>query len=560
MATSIEDKSDPEYFIWELAAILFDEIEPDTAISQFSIDKLEFDHRARKENLIQMWQRICQSSAMNALRESLNAEERAVAQLSTNNIVEACDELVQGRSFRVAILVAQICGDRVMRDDMRTQIEAWRKLNVLSEITDPMRTLYELLAGNTCVCEGKKGSAEDRAKTFVISDRFNLDWKRAFGLRLWYAILTEEPVEAAVKQYADDLATHERRKPLPWFLEEGIAVPWKDTDIDQREDVLWGLLKLFASSQTSLPIPRIASIVTPHNATGNPLDSRLSFQLYHALSLRFPSATDPASADQFALDFAGNLESAGDWLWGIFILLHISYPAQRQSSIQSLLALHAADIVVPDDIGTPSAFTTLIDEFKVPGSWIWEAKALYARSVSHDHREEVQCLLQAQNWDEAHETLVRVVGPRAVIECDYDTLSSLLSAFHREGREHVAEWGLGGGVYEDFVDLVLGLDGDRSPQVAAVAERNRSAIVNRLLGALPGMVQEHVGAPRLEEVVAVREMSSVVAKVAIGFMGKACLAPLCVLLYSCNTCLRTGEYRESNQAGSSNYHWARRGT
>lgn len=508
MAASVHNMGDREHSIWELAAILFDDSRSNVILKDTSVNQEEFNQRVRKDDLILMWQNICHVSAMKAVAEAPNAEERAIAHLSANSVVEACDNLIGGQDYRLAILVAQIGSDRIIREDMATQVNQWRDLNVLSEFTEPIRALYGLLAGNTCVCEGKKGPLEDRAKTFVISEQFSMDWKRAFGLRLWYATLPEEPIEVAVKKYADDLETHERRKPLPWFLEEEAPSPWKDPNADQCEDILWGLLKLYAASQGSLPIPPLTSIVSPHNTAGNPLDCRLSFQLHHALSPRFPHATDPLKADQLALSFSAQLDSAGEWLWAIFILLHLSSREQRKSCIQTLLTLHATDMA---DVEDP-AFQTLTEEFKIPASWIWEAKALHARSITQNHVQEVEFLLRAQNWEEAHATLCRVVGPRAIIERDYDGLKGLLDVFGG-GSEFLGDWDLGGGVYEDFVALMMD-DGKRdSGQDAAKAKESwRTTVLKRLLGNLPSMVQERVGRAGLEEVVAVQEMSEYVAR------------------------------------------------
>ena len=503
-----------------MATILFDENRPDFTKLDSSIDTVAFSHRVRKDELTSMWQNLCLSTALKAVANAPNAEERAIAQLSANNVVEACDELLQGKDYRLAILTAQIGGDRIMREDIASQINEWRDLKVLSEMTEPIRALYELLAGNTCVCEGTKGPLEDRAITFVISEHFGMDWKRAFGLRLWYGIQAEEPIEAAVKKYTDDLEKDERIKPLPWFLEERTRGQWTDPHADLREDIFWGFLKLYAASQNSFPHQSISSIVAPHNSTGNPLDSRLSFQLYHTLSLLFPTASDTSKGDQLALDFSIHLDSAGEWLWAVFILLHLSDHLQRQNSVQSLLALHAVDF---NDDDHPT-FKTLIHEFLIPAAWIWEAKALYERSVTQDHDREVRFLLQARNWDEAHKTLCREVAPRAVIERQYAGLNDLLNLFG-EGREHVGDWGLGGGVYEDFITLVLN-DAERKKP-----EAGKLAVLNRLLDGLPGMVQERTGCLALEETVAVREMSAVVARAVADLAGttaKVSFVVICV--------------------------------
>ena len=497
LARSVLRKSDPELTLWEVASILFDELEPETSIGEPAIELANFQNRIRKDRLIRKWETICKPLAGNAIATAPSAEEKAIAQLSVHNVAEACDELIKGKDFRLATLTAQIGGDHIIHEEMRRQIKEWRDLNVLAEMTDPIRALYELLSGNACFCEGKKGPLEDRAKSFVISERFNLDWKRAFGLRLWYAIRAEESIEAAIQKYADDLNGHETQKPITSFHGDQAAAIWSDPTAEQREDVIWGLLKLFAASMESSPIPSIISIVSPHNITGNPIDYRLSFQLYQALVQRFPlTSEDKLAADHITLDFATQLDSAGEWLWSAFVLLHLSDPDQRQRSLRTLLAQHASEI---PDIEKPE-FHALSDELKIPPEWIWEAKALHARSVTQDHGLEVQYLLQAQNWDEAHHTLCRIVAPKAVIEHDYESLARLLKEFE-EGKVHIGNWTLGGQIYEDFISL-LGAKENPGRKVG---------YLKRLMGGLRGMVQENEDAEN-EEKAAIAEISRVVAR------------------------------------------------
>ena len=498
-ASTFHQKSDNERHVWELASILFDAL--DTESNESDPGRLDFYIRFRKGRLSNFWESQCQDSANKAVAAASNVEERAIAYLSANKIVEACDALALGKDFRLAILVSQLDGnDQITRDDMATQIQAWRDLNVLSEVTEPIRTLYGFLAGNTCICEGKKGALEDRARTFTISDRFKLDWKRAFGLRFWYAILYEEPIEAAVKKFAEDLANDENKKPVPWFIEEeGAKRPWEDPASPQREDLLWGLLKLYAASKGAVPAVSIADISLPHNTTGNPLDARLSFQLYHALAIRFPDSANTEKADNLAWDFAAQLDAAGEWVWAIFAILHLSDSEKRQWAIQSLLAQHASEIPVAPD---SQVFKTLTEEFKIPAPWMWEAKALHARSVTQDHSREVHYLLQAGNWEEAHNTLVRIVAPTYVIEQDHASLQGLLDGF-AEGKEKVGEWEIGGQVYEDYLFLIKGMEAHK-----------KDAALKRLVHALPAMGRGEnsmMGEEGFREMVAVREMSSVVA-------------------------------------------------
>ena len=494
IASRIQPPSQYEQSVWELASILFDDQNAE-AYGVPATHKATYDHRIRKDRLIHFWRRQCQEAAMKAVSAASNAEERAIAHLSANNVVEACDALVQGKDFRLATLVAQIGGDQIMRDDVTNQVAKWRELDALSEITEPIRALYSLLAGDTCVCEGKKARTEDKARTFVISERFDLDWKRAFGLRLFYAVLAEDTIEDAVVKFEHDLQSDEGKKPVPWFVEGEAEVPWDDPKAAQREDVLWGLLKIYAASKSALPTSSVAGILAPENITGNPIDARLSFQLYHAITARFPAIADPSKADYLAQTFAAQLDSAGEWYWAIFSLLHLSSYRQRHMAIQSLLVQHANDI--PNDTKS-ELFQTLTEVCKIPVAWVWEAKALYARSVLQDHFQEVDFLVKAQDWKEAHEVFRQEVGPSAVIEQDWDALQSVLENL-KDCKEQIAEWGTGGQVYDDYMSLMKGVD-----------EEEKGELLQRLLDALPVMIRG--GKRELKVTVAVQEISGLVGK------------------------------------------------
>ncbi|KAL9603163.1 MAG: hypothetical protein Q9219_001366 [cf. Caloplaca sp. 3 TL-2023] len=446
LASATKPVSREEKSAWDLASILFDELDADAFGNIPTSEHASYEHRVRKDLLRAFWSSVCAESAQKAVTSAASAEERAMGYLSANASVKACQALIEAKDFRLATLVAQLPADHVMAEDMTAQIHEWRELCVLSEMTEPVRALYEICAGNVCICEGKKGPMEDQAKTFVLSQRFGLDWRRAFGLRLWYATKAEEPIEDAVKLFHDDMQSDEPVKTSPPST--------MDEDETPREDIHWNLLKLFAASKenATVPAPSLADTLLPHNTVGNPLDSRLSFQLYHALAPLFPNRADTSTADRLARDFAAQLDSQGEWLWSIFILLHLSQPHQREIAILNTLARHAA--CIPDEEST-FPFSTLVDTFHIPSPWIWEAKALHARSVLVDYPTEIRHLQNAGNWAEAHDTLCRTVGPRCVIERDLDLLGKLLAGFEHGGKGEIDEaWRKGGEVYADYLVLV----------------------------------------------------------------------------------------------------------
>ena len=475
-----------ERLIWELANILFDNFEDDFSEGIPAAKKLKYRDRVRKDRLSAFWSQLCQAKALAAVSCAQGAEERAIAYLSMNMVVEACNALSEARDHRLATLIAQIGGDQIMHEDMAEQISSWKQLNVLSEMSEPVRALYEMLAGNVCFCEGKKGAVEDRVPGFTLSERFKLDWARAFGLRLWYSILDGEPIESAVQKYLDDLEGKETARPKPWFLEkEGDSPSWSDPTASEREDVLWGLLKLYGEDALGRVDTSLSDVVAPRNVKGSPMDSRLSFELYHALSPALPDRTSPYDADELAISFASELKSANLWLWAIFVLLHLSKDRERQAAIQDLLARQAPII----DVANKTLLDILFDTFKIPSAWVYEAKAIYARAVLLDPLAEVHFLQKAGDWTEAHRVLCAIVAPRAIVERDHDTLAAILKEFEAAG-ETPHEWRSGGGVYADYLALLGSRDKD---------EKQR--LLGRLLRTLPELAgqkkakHKHKGQP-----------------------------------------------------------------
>ncbi|KAI9806069.1 MAG: hypothetical protein M1833_004476 [Piccolia ochrophora] len=522
-----------EKVLWGLASVLFDAIDEDFP-NGFNVDRGYAQSRRRKDGLSEFWARLVHDAAMQQVQTAESKEAAAFAYLSAHQVPDACGSLLEGRNFRLSTLVAMIGGDKLMRSDMSEQLDQWRQRKVLSEILDPVRALYELLAGNTSVCDGSKGALEDRAQTFVMSKRFGLNWRQSFGLKLWYGILEEQPLEIAISKFIEDLERQipGQALPLPWFTEEQTALSWEDPHKKDREDLLLGLLKVYADLVEGKRRYSIEDILSPYNHQTSPLDFRLAWQLFqlfraHEVTNHQPDskskgehATIDDTEARLTTDFAWQLESAGQWLWAVFVSLHLRSKGQRISAVQSLLARYGGSI---GDGHHDETFKSLVEEFRVPERWVWEAKALHARSVEQNSATEVAYLLKAHNWEEAHKTLCRTVAPEAIIENDSEGLQQLLTGF--DNVNHVRDWRLGGQVYLDYLRL-LELDGKRETisrseqanqekQKGLPQDESMSAVLKRLITALPAMMgdERKLG---LHEKVAVQEMSGVVGRIVLG--------------------------------------------
>ncbi|RDA93721.1 hypothetical protein CP533_0267 [Ophiocordyceps camponoti-saundersi (nom. inval.)] len=463
-----QDMQDPanvhEGQVWELASILFNQLS--------SRDSANGDDLARKSKLSQFWTNMVEAASTTNIGLASCSEERVVACVAGHRIQEACKYLLEGKNFRLGTLVPLMGTSDEAKKEMREQLEAWHDSKMLSEFSDATRTIYELLSGNACVCEGMKGvPVEDRMDSFVIAKKFGLDWRQSFGLRLWYAINAGDGAAAAVRMFQEDLGQDREDPPRPWFIEQGLLPLWDDPDAEKRQDLLWGLLRLYADEDVDLE-----AVLRPENSQLSPMDMRLTWQLGVAListgKVSFGEG-GAEKADASTLSYAMQLTAAGEWLEAVYVLLHMHDDKVRARAIQEHLCRHGG-LIGPE---SETTFSTLVDKFSIPAKWVWEARALYMRSVERDASAEVHCLLQAGSFAEAHRVLVQQVAPRAIVERDYDTLSALVSTMELE-RDSIPGWTMGGQVYSSFLAM---LEHRERGNIVA------TAILDKLLGSLRAM-------------------------------------------------------------------------
>lgn len=491
-----------EQFVWKVASVLFDTRETG--------DGSQIKNILPKAPLSRLWGEAVEEATMQHERRATSAEEKAVIRLAGHKIDEAVETLLNNNNYRLGTLISQLGGGVDVHEDIINQLHEWRLTNAISEISTPVRTLYELAAGNTCISKGKSNAGpENRVETFNISKKFDLDWKRSFGLRLWYGNPDAEPLAKTVESYAADLASgREEVRPSPWFVETNADLGWRDSNPQQRQDILWGLLQIFAANDSpNLLQPNLSDLLSPANTTGNPLDARLSFQLYQLLSTRgladFPPPQRAHLADSLTTNTLYQLASTPAHLCSaVFVALHLSSPTTRRKTIQSLLNRHAASI--GDSPTTSQTYTTLTTHLHIPDPWLWLAKAHHASTTLNDPDLQTRYLLRAgpESFQDAHHILSTLVAPRAVIEETTPALAELLAAFRAAGAHRIPAWSAAGGagMYDDYARL-LALDD-------AAAERE--GLLRALAAALPA-ARAPGRVKGLEERAAVEEMQRVVA-------------------------------------------------
>jgi nuclear pore complex protein Nup98-Nup96 len=271
----------------------------------------------RRKTAVSAWLEDVVSPSVDAdLRKASSADNAAACftYLTGNQVEKACDAAIAGHNFMLSTLVSQASGGgSEFQTDLRAQLEIWRDQRIDVHIGEDVRKVYALLAGIVDTLEGSKGTGLEKCPDMLIHK--DLDWKRIYGLHLWYS----EPGEASLgtvfrsfdefwqstKTASPPKAPHQ---PTYW------NVPSKPPPLDAP----FSLLKLQADPTCSL-----SQTLTPLSFSSSPIDYCFPWHLYTILSrcMRVRDFADRSDhgvgnlSGDMDVDRSGDAEDEGA-LWG----------------------------------------------------------------------------------------------------------------------------------------------------------------------------------------------------------------------------------------------------
>ncbi|KDN42866.1 hypothetical protein K437DRAFT_257715 [Tilletiaria anomala UBC 951] len=450
-----------EALLWRLGQSLFDEIDlglPADAPTELRSAALSL----RRKAALSRW-------LSNAVAASVDSEVRGhtaagktasiiFSYLTGNQLERAAMAAIDSRNLHLATLISQLPGDEEMRVDINDQLRAWREEGVDHCISADFRKLYELFSGNVTISPGTistslRGSSEPVPDLTIAQ---TLDWKRTFGLHLWYHIPHEIPLERAVQTYENAVKNvNGTAAPLPPYAESAKQASSRDRDI------LYHMLRLYSD-----PLYDLESVLSPRGYSESKADYRLAWQLYLLLSrvLRVRDFTDrvevdeaeasrvedeegtvvdgnSATADLLTSNLAAQLELDGLTEWSAFALLHLELPASRAVALKALLGRNIEHLTTEQEC-------FLVERLLIPPGWVHTARA-DAAAARNDKYTQYQLLVRAQNFVGAHEIAVRYLAPEAVVHEDHNLILALFAVFPPEIE--LPGWLYGGQVLVDWV-------------------------------------------------------------------------------------------------------------
>lgn len=385
--------------IWSLASVLFDPISilglesiPE-GYSESTEIRIASQYRTR---LLSMWiKRNVASDIQKQISESSSSLLYPFIFLAGNRITKAALAATQSKNPHLAVLISLLgTDDNNIRKIAKAQLETWSQTGSSPFVPKEIQNVYELLAGNANVETG-----------------VNLTWLQVFGLHLWYNSTVNESINEAIKRYT--------------------PVSKKFTSSIEFE-----LLKLVDSNNTPVDVL---------NFRNTWVSWALYIVLYKSLSLY--NDEGDVIGDQISLDFALDLEKAGNVVEAAFVICQISRDDLVQRYLQDLVGRQV-------DLLTPDVITQLVSVLHIPEKIILEAVALKHRAKT-DHVKECVALIEAKDWDEAHKVLLQYVAPECVISNDITTLYDILVKFTDNNANNVSvkAWTNGGQMYLDYAKL-----------------------------------------------------------------------------------------------------------
>lgn len=313
-----------EATLFRLGQALFDEI--DLRLPADSSPELVHNILAiRRKIALSKWleNAVAPSVDSDLLKNGENRPAKLFSLLSGNSVSRAVDMALEGDDMRLASLMSQIGRTGEFREEIQRQLDDWSKYHADSVISVEYRRIYALLAGITDISVGNKSRGSDSSPDVLISK--DLDWKRAFGLRLWYACPFETSISNVFSDFNESLNhPNPPATPLPPYLEITQSSRWNTPT--RPTDVLYNLIRLYSDTTISLE-----QVLSARDSSSSPTDLRLPWHLYQLLSrvLQKRDFLDrdeegySAQADRLTQAYASQLEQTGQWTYAAFVLLHL---------------------------------------------------------------------------------------------------------------------------------------------------------------------------------------------------------------------------------------------
>ncbi|KAG0199390.1 hypothetical protein BGX28_007343 [Mortierella sp. GBA30] len=451
--------SNEEVYAWILGQSLFDVQPAPDNISEMSKEAQEsyevIGRRVRCSNWLSHVTKPLLEADLRRIEaeEGSSAEEEIFTLLVSNKRQKACVTAVESRDLRLATLISQSGRGSKPLAGIEDQLALYKSAG--SVIPPNYLKAFALLSGALTVDVAAKGEP----RRFVTD---GLDWRRTFGLYLWYSNKPGADLREAIEQYVFSMRNKTVARPRPWYASIGNQALEPEQD---HNDFLFELLTLFIE-----PSKGLETVLHPLGMTPANLDYRQSWVFYMILaqSLRISGFRSSTGHAKICENYIFQLESLGLWEWAVFVALHLESAISREITIRQLLERNV-DLPAPSSIMSVGSAIAALDHWteesekntfiigtlKVPGAWVWSARATRAK-YNGDLPLEVFSLLKAGEHHQGHVLIVTKLAPELILRGELQTLGNLLGMVD---QSKVSDWNKGGSLYQKYLECCSDFEG-----------------------------------------------------------------------------------------------------
>eukprot|EP01080_Neovahlkampfia_damariscottae_P006072 gene6072-10080_t len=338
--------------------------------------------------------------------ESKSDLEQIYQKLIRYQINDAIKIAFSTNNYYLAIILSQISSNTSYKSDLQKQMDLWKKDN--TEIHPQLEKIYSLLSGNVTNC--------------------TLDWKRNFGLHLWYLHSNSSTISDSVKSYIN-------------YIQKGNAIfPTNGSKV--YEDTWFHILKLYSGETKET----IGEALNPLNHTKDILEYRLSWHLLQ-LFKTFQGITVGENIENLiSMNFSDQLERNGLWEWSIFVVLHIKNEDTREKAVKNILSRNIEKITL--------SIESFLMELKIPVLWVYQAKALHA-AYTNDFQTQFDIYLECgckPYLEKAHTLFMNELAPRLLIDEQHKDIMDMLEKLQMV-KDQLHNWAIRGDVYLKYYGI-----------------------------------------------------------------------------------------------------------
>ncbi|XP_044765437.1 nuclear pore complex protein Nup98-Nup96 isoform X2 [Coccinella septempunctata] len=268
-------------------------------------------------------------------------------QLSCFDIVEASKIAMEADMPILALIISQINLTKRLKAQIRHQVQCWYKDMFVDHINPEIMKIYLLLSGDT--------SSQD------IDIFEGLEWKRAFGLYLWYLTSDGCPLQEAIAAYTNGFSKGNGAvEPKPSYNcgEDNICY-----------DILYHILLLYKNNTY-----RLVKALHPETHTPVKTDFRLSWLLMLFFQSINVGLIDDFEVTHLHISFSSQLEENGLWDFAILPLLYLKNNSLKKNLIMGILN---RNLSIDNDAEIEKK---LVEHLHVPAVWIDNVKSWKSNS------------------------------------------------------------------------------------------------------------------------------------------------------------------------------------